>query len=99
MRLPVRVAEKQKATATNISGLRIDDSEREAGGHRGIDRPLLLSGSNLKPRARRELVDAGDMAMRSMVGPRRRSAEAIRPHRLQRSEDGSENVEYRMTGD
>jgi hypothetical protein len=69
--VPAGVAEKQETTAPEVSGLGMDDGEREAGGDSGIDG--IASGSqHLHAGARGKFVDAGDDGVRSVRGAQRR---------------------------
>src|SRR5208283_6026803 len=54
---PGGAAEKKKAASAQISGLGMDDGEREAGGDGGID-SVATGAQHLDAGARGELVDA-----------------------------------------
>ena len=56
---PGGVAEKKEAASAEISGLGMDDGEREAGGDGGID-SVAAGAQHLDAGARGEFVDAGD---------------------------------------
>ena len=68
---PGGVAEKKEAASAEISGLRMDDGEREAGGDGGID-GIATRAQHLDAGARGELVDAGDDGVRSVRRAQRR---------------------------
>ena len=71
MSFAVGVAEKKEAASAKISGLGMNDGEREAGGDGGIDG--IASGlQHLNPGARGKLVNAGDDGVRSVRGTQRR---------------------------
>ena len=67
----VGVAQEQKSASAKVSGLGMDDGEREAGGDGGID-GVASRAQHLDSGARGELVNAGDDGMRRVGGAQRR---------------------------
>ena len=65
------VAEKEEATAAQISGLGMDDGERESSSYGGVDR-VAAGVQHLDTGARGEFVDAGDHGVGGMRGAQRR---------------------------
>ena len=65
----VRGAQQHESSAAEISRLRIDHCEREAGGHRGVHRVAALA-HNFHAGFGREFVNAGDDGVRRVHRPR-----------------------------
>src|SRR5258708_6880950 len=68
--LAVGLAQKKESPSSEISSLRMDDSERKASGDGGID-GVATGAKHLNARAGSQLVDARDHSVRSVRGAQR----------------------------
>ena len=68
MSFSVGIAQEQKAASAKVSGLGMDNREREAGGDRGID-GIASGAQHLDTGARGEFVDADHDGVRRVGRP------------------------------